>query len=202
MPLPSELVYNSLDGDEVKKILCARFLDVLNQISDFRSLITFPRVRMEMNIRLEVAGRTPPNFRVADDVVIRVNPSFIPPLDPTQEEVEVEVDETVEINGDDMADGLPPDQLREEHSLPIPTPQRGRGGSIEDVPTLSKRVGRYDYAAFVTNDFGPARARTGAEGIMSPNAQRVQQGGGPDVSLADTTFGEAFSASQEERKRS
>lgn len=196
MPLPSELVYNSLNGEEVKQILCARFLDVLNQIQDFRSLITFPRVRMEMTIRLEVAGRTPPNFRVADDVVVRVNPNYLPPLDVTQDEVEVEVEETVTIDGDDMADGLPPDQLREDHSLPIPTPQRGRGGSVEDVPVMSKRVGKYSYAAFIENDFGPARMRTGAEGIISTNAQRAQ----PEVSFKETEFGEAFSASQEQRK--
>lgn len=196
MPLPSELVYNSLNGEEVKQILCARFLDILNQIQDFRQLITFPRVRMEMSIRLEVAGRTPPNFRVADDVVVRVNPNYLPLLDVTQDEVERELEETVTISADDMTDGLPPDQLREEHSLPIPTPQRGRGGAVEDVPTLSKRVGKYSYAAFVENDFGPARMRTGQEGIMSPNAQRAQ----PDVKLGETEFGEAFKSLQEDRK--
>lgn len=196
MPLPSELVYNSLDGEEMKQILCARFLDVLNQIPDLRKFITFPRVKMEMNLRFEVSGRTPPNFRIADEVVVTVNPNALPPLDPTQEEMELEAEYQVAINADDMADGLPPDQIREEHSLPVPTPQRGRGGAIEDVPVAGTN-GRY--ASFVTLDYGPARQRTGGEGpltIANPNAQHAS----PDVSFRGTEFGEAFTALQDSRK--
>lgn len=187
MPLPSELVYNSLNGEEIKKILCARFIDVLNQIPDFKRFTTFPRVRMEMNIRLEVAGRTPPNFRVADDVVVRMNPSATPPLHPTQTEEELEMDTTVNVNADDMDGGDPPDQIREDHTLPIMTPQRGPAGYIEDVPVLSKRVGAYSYAAFVEQDYGPARARSGQEGSVVGLLKNIDRAA-PEVKLANRTM--------------
>lgn len=196
MPLPSELVYNSLNGDEIKQILCARFADILNQIPDFRRFVTFPRVRMEMNIRLEVQGRTPPNFRIADDVVVRLSPNALPPLHETQEESQEVYEGTAEVNADDMVDGQPPDEIREDHTLPVPTPTRGRGGALEDAPTLSKRVGKFSYAAFVELDNGPARSRTGDEGMVVKNIDRAA----PDVSVGSTKFGEAFAASQEHRR--
>lgn len=186
MPLPSELVYNSLNGEEIKQILCTRFLDVLNQIADFRAFHTFPRVRMEMTIRLEVAGRTPPNFRVNDDVVVRMNPATLPPLSKLQEEKELVLEEVVTVNADDMEDGDPPDQIREDHTLPVMTPRRGSGGFMEDTPVFAKTVGRYNYAAFVEQDYGPARVRNGSEGpvVGAKNIGRAA----PEVSIKDRTM--------------
>lgn len=158
MPLPSEIVYNSLNGEEVLAILSARVIDVLNQVSEFKRHITFPRVRMVLTVQLDVHGRTPAILRLDDDVVVISRHVDAPSAADFSEVLDI----SVEINGDDLSEtGQAPDELRETHGLPTVQVRRGAGGQLEDTPHFARNVGGIKYAAFVDLDYGPARSRTG-----------------------------------------
>ena len=59
MPLPAMLTYNELNGDEVKHILENRFQQVIQGVPYFKPHITLPRVRMTLNVKLEVWADQP-----------------------------------------------------------------------------------------------------------------------------------------------
>lgn len=174
MPLSAEQVYNDLNGSDVKQILLTRFADLINQVGEFQPHLTLPRTRMILSIHLDVWGRTPPTIDITDDLIIRMrdqNQLSLPGIEQTAHDLQAE------INSDTTTPtGQPPDQIREEHGLPIMTPQKGPFG-IEDVPVV--REDRMKYAAFVTQDYGPARSRTGQESpVVGGDVIAVKNGGG------------------------
>ncbi len=178
MPLSAEQVYNDLNGSDCKEILLVRFADLLNQVREFQPHLTLPRVRMSLSIHLEVFGRTPPSLDITDDLVIRMRDPGLIGEELTHTEVELDA----EINSDTTTPGgQPPDQIREEHGLPIMTPTKGPFGT-EDVPVV--REDRIKYAAFVTQDYGPMRGRTGAETpvVGGEVISQKNAGAGPEVS--------------------
>jgi hypothetical protein len=179
MPLSSEQVYNDLTGADVKEILLIRFADLLNKVSEFRPQLTLPRVRMSLILHLDIVGRNPPSLALADELIVRMHDqrvyregeSEIPAV-PVSHDLEAVINTNPDLPGEYQ----PPDQVRVEHGLPIMTPQRGPLG-MEDVPIVREGV---KYAFHVTQDYGPARARTGAEGpILGSEAISIKnQGGG------------------------
>lgn len=184
MPLSAEQVYNELNGEEVKEILFTRLADLLNRVPEFRRHLTLPRVRMTLSIHLDIVGRNPPTLEYTDDLVVRMRDAeYTPGEENSPDYAEPETiahDLTANVIADTtIENGQPPDLIREEHGLPILEPQRGAFG-IEDVPIVRPGV---RYAAFIKQDYGPARGRTGAEGPMVGGEVIAVKGQGkPDVS--------------------
>lgn len=166
MPLAPEMVYNDLNGEEVKEILLTRFADLLVQVPEFKRHLTLNRVRMKLTVNFEVFGRTPPQFALSDDLIVRTrdetaqNREFPPFLAGNNEIFTQNRSFSAEINSDTSKGGQPPDQVREEHGIPVQTVQKGPV-SMEDAPVV--RQEGIKYAFFATQDYGPMRNRTGNE---------------------------------------
>lgn len=146
MPLPSGATFNELDGEEVKAILIARFRDKLDSIPYLQRHLTLPRVEMITLIQLKLWADqpTPEVHEISDSYTINVSPT---------------------------PGGHPPDQVRDDHGLPLHTQVKVAhlpfhadvsmldGKVVESIPGL--RVDRTGTAAlpgstFVTMDQGPA----------------------------------------------
>ncbi len=150
------MVYNDLDGESVREILLIRCADLLNQVKEFNRHTTLPRVKMKIAISLEIHGCIPPSREIGDELVVRMREQ-----DSLGEVIATTL--SAEIDSDPSSpSGLHPDQIREEHGLPVMEPKKGPFGNIEDSPVV--REDRIKYAFNVTQDYGPARFRTGSEG--------------------------------------
>jgi len=156
MPLSSEMLYNDLDGESVKEILLIRCADLLNQVKEFNRTTTLPRVKMKLSIHLEIHGCAPPTRDFSDELLVRMRDEG-----PIGEVIATDYDVTIDADPTSPA-GQHPDQIREEHGLPVMEPRKGAFGNIEDVPVV--REDRIKYAFHVTQDYGPVRGRTGNEG--------------------------------------
>ena len=53
MQLPSSLVYNDLNGEEIKSVLKQRFAQVLDEVPFLRHHLTLPRVSMHLTVHLD-----------------------------------------------------------------------------------------------------------------------------------------------------
>lgn len=175
MPLSREQIYNDLNGSEAKEILMQRFSAQLNTIPWLQRHLTLPRVRMKLSVSFEMYAdqSTPEVQQIVDDFTIRTeadttdsrssNPAPHPHIlapEPHHFEVEEEIDSS--------PNGSPPDQLREEHGISIPTPVKNRlTGVTEDMPdvvnltpgvTIERKRGNSPSpskgATIVTQDFG------------------------------------------------
>jgi len=123
MPLPSMLCYNELDGSEVGHILERRFEQVMQSVPYFQRHITLPRVRMTLQVKLEIWADqpAPETLNIGDTLTVVLDE---PVLDTITAE---SVDSTA------PGSGHPPDQLREMHGLPVSQPARGAreiGGQV------------------------------------------------------------------------
>lgn len=130
MPLPSILTYNELDGSEVSLILQGRFQQILAAVPYLQRHLTLPRVRMKLEVTLEVWADqpTPDILKINDRVEVKVD---------GPEAEAAELIETVEATSIDIAapieGGHPPGEIRAMHGLAIPTPGPGArnvGGHI------------------------------------------------------------------------
>lgn len=125
MPQPSVVTYNELNGEEVATVLENRFRQFLGAVPYFQKHLTMPRVRIALEVKLEVWADQP------HPDVISLTDKF---------SVIVEHDEPVDIftgqsvdSTAPVAGGHPPDQVREMHGLPVSEPARGPrdvGGQI------------------------------------------------------------------------
>ena len=115
MPLPSHLVYNDLSGDEIKHVLTERFGQLLSQVPYLQKHITLPRVKMTLTISLDAWADqpTPERQSITDAVEIE-----------SRSLAHQHYDLSTVVNS--APGGDPPDKVREEHNLPIPTPKRGQ----------------------------------------------------------------------------
>src|SRR5208282_6475830 len=115
MPRPSSVKYDELSGEEVKHILLERFKTILNGVPYLQRHLTLPRVRMSLNIMLEVYADqpTPEVLPIMDQFDILTD---APPVGtPVKIEIEDEVSSAPK-------GGKPADQVREEHGLPLNIP--------------------------------------------------------------------------------
>lgn len=173
MPLPNKLVYNDLSGDEIKHILMERFAALLGNVPYLQAHITLPRLKMSLSVDLDCyADQNEPERKTITDTLEITSETF---------HLKAEVDAS--------SKGKPPDQVREEHGLGVPTPKRSPLGPLEDtvegrVTTLPNgatvdRTGQNPKAragsTFVEQDFGPRLTRQnvarpqGRDGVPSPN---------------------------------
>jgi len=121
MPLPSRLVYNDLNGAEVKHVLIERFIALLDQVPYLQKHITLPRVKMELQVQLDTWADqpTPERQTIRDEVdIMGENPP--PPLLSDSNSVLLQDFVNASPRG-----GKTPDQIRDEHGLFIPVPTRG-----------------------------------------------------------------------------
>src|SRR5204862_2877876 len=104
MQLPSSMVYNDLNGEEIKQVLKQRLASILDRVPFLQRHLTLPRVSMSLRVQLDqwADQPNPERLEIADSFVIENKISTAP-----------------------TPDGHPPDQVRDEHGLPIPTPHRG-----------------------------------------------------------------------------
>lgn len=121
-PLSRDLIYNDLNGEECRAILLQRITTLLAICPMFVRHLTLPRVKMTVNITLEVFECEPPIRTLTDEVVVRSPGQLGEGVDdmtglPLKPHV---------YDGKEVIDTFnnAPDQIREEHGLPIATPTR------------------------------------------------------------------------------
>lgn len=175
MPLSREQVYNELNGSEAKEILLQRFAAQLNAIPWLQRHITLPRVHMRMSVTFSLYADqpTPELHSVDDDFTIRTDTpvnssggsssaltSHPHILEPHDYKLEEDIDAS--------PSGSPPDQIRDEHSIPIPTPIKNRmvkvtedflaESQLSEGVTIKRLRGDHPSpsggATIVTQDFG------------------------------------------------
>lgn len=129
MPLAAESLYDELSGAEVKAILLKRVSDLLDAIPDFQKHLTLPRVRMVLNIHLDIYGRRNPAIDIFNDFTIKTRE----PEGRMEIARQLEASDTVSadtgaaiVNTPFDGTGEPPDFIREEHGLPLMEPVRDR----------------------------------------------------------------------------
>lgn len=177
MPLSREQVYNDLNGAEAKEILIQRFAARLNEVALLQRHLTLPRVRMKLSVSLELYAdqASPEPHIIEDDFTIRTESDSRPSLTlPAPRAEAIPRTEEFEDIIDSSPSGDPPDRIREESGLPIPTPMRDRvTRQTADMPetvqltdgvTIKRVNGGVGPspsrgATIIEQDFGPARGR-------------------------------------------
>jgi hypothetical protein len=117
------LTFNELDGMEVMEILQNRCRQIFEQIPQFKRHITLPRVKMTLNVKLEIWADQPhpETMNIGDSLTIVLDQPKL---------VETYVAQSID---NAAPGGNPPDKIREMHGLPISKPERGNretGGQI------------------------------------------------------------------------
>jgi hypothetical protein len=104
MPLPAGLVFTELSGSEIKEILEQRFHSLLDAVPFLQRHLTLPRLSMTLTVHLDqwADQQTPERLTISDSVTLENRISAAP-----------------------TPDGHPPDKVREDHGLEIPTPHYG-----------------------------------------------------------------------------
>lgn len=180
MPQPAMLTFNELNGEEVREILENRCRDTFDRIPQFQRHMTLPRVRITLNVKLEVWADqpNPETINIGDSLTVVVDRP--PEIYRAQS-----VDTAAPIPG-----GHPPDQIREQHGLPTSRPSRGAQNigaqfSIADEPIESPvvtepapgvRITREAGGTVVELDQGPAGLQ---HGMMNRDRLTWKQQGVP-----------------------
>jgi hypothetical protein len=174
--LPSQLTYNDLNGHEAVEILTDWFRQLLATRPELQPHLTLPNARIGLTIGVAIdmfVGGTvpvasPPEKLEFGGQVVLDNRA---PDGQSGSSAHVEADLSQIINAAPVAGGKPPDQVREDHGLPVPKPGYGprETGShlfIADVIEQSERV-RADARVRERED-NPAGGR---EGIVAEGYQ-------------------------------
>lgn len=176
---PSIVTYNELDGSEVRHVIENRIEQFLGDVPYFQKHLTLPRVRVTVNVKLELwADQPSPEVHPLNDKF-----DIIVEREQSVEVIEGEsVDSTAPIPG-----GQPADRIREMHGLPVFEPAPGPrevgghimtgdravsldGAEIEGMPGLKvSRTGSGSIDGMATSanavvakiDSGPAGLRNG-----------------------------------------
>lgn len=177
MPLPRSLTYNDLTGEEVKHILVQRMEQVLADVPYLQKHITLPRVKMTLHIELDCwADQSTRETKHIQDEVDVLGESY-----------------SLVTSVDSSPKGDPPDKIREDHGLGVPTPRRGamavedtvegrryqmpNGAIVDRTGANTKTQGN---ATVIEQDFGPARngrpevARGTRGPVTPPNFKEFQ----------------------------
>lgn len=117
MPLPAMLTFNELNGEEVRAVLENRFEQVMRQVPYFQRHLTLPRVKMTLNVKLEIWADQPQpeTIKLGDALTVVYENENAPDTFEAES-----VDSTAPGPG-----GHPPDQVREMHGLAISQPGPG-----------------------------------------------------------------------------
>jgi len=129
------LTYNELDGLEGRQVLENRYRQILDGVPYFQKHITLPRVRITLQVKLEIWADQP------KPELILLNDRFDVVVETEPQPVEIITAESVDTAAP-VPGGHPPDQIREMHGLPISQPQYGPreiGGHVyisdQEVPS-------------------------------------------------------------------
>ena len=160
----------------MREILENRCQQIFQNVPYFQRHLTLPRVKMTLNVKLEIWADQPhpEQINIGDSLTVVLDQPVL------EEVIHAEsVDAAAPIPG-----GHPPDQIREMHGLPVSQPTRGArevGGQIviadqpsavsgpPQLPGLKIQSGGAgqeadpisSYATFVTIDQGPAGLQHG-----------------------------------------
>jgi hypothetical protein len=187
--LPDKLTYDDINGEEALEILHTRFYDLLHTLPELQKRFALSRVKMRLEIVLEIDGASPPKRIHHDQVEILA-----------------------------LADrrSNPPDLVREEHGLPLPRAIRSAAGIMEtglvppadepkyarppkplptselpaNLPSPTQKIeGRNRYASWVTQDYGSLQSgsRSGGEGPVI-GGERIVSGAGGDHAPLQADF--------------
>lgn len=129
MPLSAEQVYDELSGAEVKAILLERVRALLDSVPDFQKHLTLPRVRMALNIHLDIYGRRNTALDLINDftVTTREPEERMQLAESLEAEDQVNADTGVAIPGTPFdGTGEPPDLIREQNGLTLLEPVKDR----------------------------------------------------------------------------
>jgi hypothetical protein len=176
MPLPRSLVYNDLNGEEVKHILGERFGQLLNEVPYLQKHITLPRVKMTLTIDLDCWAdqATPERKSINDQVDVISENNYNPSANAGRSYA-------ITASIDASPKGDPPDMIREQYGVGIPTPVKGLIATEDRVEgrrmkmatgAMVDRTGNNTHAKNATvieQDFGRA-----SEG--RPEVQRDKRG--------------------------
>lgn len=178
MPLPSRLTFNELNGEEGKAVLTKRFADLLNTVPYLQRHITLPRVKMSLEVHLDLYADQQYSERhdISDELTIDTELAVAtpPPLFKSFDLRSVV---------DASPTGKPPDQVRDEHGIPIARPVRGPIATedrtfLEPVETapgfVIDRTQREQRGTFVKIDQGRA-------GLDDPTARDPRRDGGIEI---------------------
>jgi hypothetical protein len=131
MRLPSNLTYNDLNGLETREILSNWFMQFLASQPALQAHLTLPNARINLEVAINVelfVGGTVPIESPPEQLLMRGNVGIVnsslhdAPPDP---QFKFPASMQTTINVAPVAGGNPPDQVREQHGLPIPTPGYG-----------------------------------------------------------------------------
>jgi hypothetical protein len=122
--LPSNLTYNDLNGEEVRQILTDWFQQLLAAQPNLQRHLTLPNAKIGLEVAITVdmyIGGSVPVASDPEQLLIRggvelTNNVNAAPATQTF---------STTINAAPIPGGNPPDQLREQHGLPTPTPGYG-----------------------------------------------------------------------------
>lgn len=214
MPLLKEAIYNDLNGLEAKEILVKRFYDRLNEIPWLARHISLPRVRMRLTVQFETytESDSPDSQTLTDDFTVRTENAIgeVPPPPRPGKQIERFQEQVEDIIDTSPHTGQPPDQIREEHNLTVPTPKRHpltrqlsdqlyAGEEVEMTPGISVKrdvsgggiPSPSRGATTVTQDYGPRVS--GGQGTQVPikNRDRSENPAPPASGFKDAHRGAA-----------
>lgn len=156
------MTYNDLDGEEIRHILEERFQKLLAEVPYLQRHITLPRVRMTLHVQLDswADQPTPDRQTITDTVEI---------IDESNEDKPLVLFDSVELSDTVSAapgkGGKPPDQVRVEHGLSIPTPVRGPIAAEDVIQSVENRRMTMQNGAVVDRT-GSAPERSGATVVV------------------------------------
>src|SRR5438876_3210047 len=116
MPLHATAEYNDLNGEECLEILHTRFYDLLHSLPELQQRFTLTRAVLRLEITLDIWGATPPKKIYHHQFEMKASPNIPAPY------VDAEGHHDLRAEIDSRTN--PPDQIREEHGLPIPRAMR------------------------------------------------------------------------------
>lgn len=150
--LTSEQIYRTLLGSEAKEILLTRLNVILDQIPLLQPHIELSRVRLTLSVEAEIVdvNTGDPNgsyFNMEDELTLRATNPSGPSNPATTHYDQAVVDSTTQA----------PDQIREEHGLPVTEIRRTPIGIQEEQVTRTEGV---VFARTATIDRGRVTVKT------------------------------------------
>lgn len=138
MALQTKAEYMDLNGKECREILAARFWQFLETIPEMQERFALTRVRLRLEVAIDVWGASPPRKIVHDNLEITTTAQH-PSSFASEEGHHSTIEEVNVRQGDNSlpSTDTPPDLIREEHSLPVHRGQRNpQTGFMETVPVI------------------------------------------------------------------
>ena len=154
--LPAQLTYNDLNGQEAVDILCDWFAQLLRSQPAFQPHLTLPMAKFTLAVTLDVdmyiggsvpVESPPERLTATGNVALSNAVAGGPQMGPLavqagQPQHQAAVLQTV-VNAAPIPGGVPPDQLREQHGLPVPRPGFGPRDTgshlfLADIPDVTE----------------------------------------------------------------